>query len=702
MSSDESRFVEYVAELRARVAERCLQLSETPIDVAPTEFRENGFTEVVLDVLQDLGHVVDPEICYLEHRFGRYAARLNAWTYDEDEARLDLVSTVYNDLTGNTSVPAGELSQVARRALRVFLSASEPVYDEMEPASASFDMMHRLHQVRAEVERIRIIILVNGIAGDLPTLNEDDAGAEVTIDVWDLQRLFRAESSGLAYESITIDLTARLGSPLPCLPAPAADRAGYDAYLAVLPGNLVHSLYHEFGPRLLELNVRSYLQARGKVNRGIRDTLKDEPVRFFAYNNGISATAEEIDVVRTEDGGYGIRTLRGLQIVNGGQTIASIHRAMDRDGVDISDVFVQAKITIVAAENLDELVPQISRYANTQNRVNEADFSANHPFHVRIQQLSETVWAPGEQNRWFYERARGQYQVAKARESTTSARKSRFDSTTPTRQKFDKVLLAKYENAWAQLPHIVSRGGQKNFVAFMERIARHREGWEPDADFYRELVAKAIIYKRAEKIARMLGLPGYRAQAVAYTVALVSYRTAGRVDLGTIWNAQDCSEVLSDTMHSWMPPIWQELSRSAGQRNVGEWCKKEECWRAVQTLGLEVSQELESDLSEGQALPTVGDSAGKKGLGLTAQDRENIARVMQVPTGHWVHLTRWGSKTEHLASWQIGIATTLATYAAMNWTKVPSAKQAKQAVAMLDLAKKEDAWESLEAQPIVA
>jgi hypothetical protein len=434
----------------------------------------------------------------------------------------------------------------------------------------------------------------------------------------------------------------------------------------------------------------------------MRDTLKAEPARFLAYNNGISATAEEVDVVRTETGGYGIRALRGLQIVNGGQTVASIHRAKDRDHIDISDVFVQAKITIVAAENIDELVPQISRYANTQNRVNEADFSANHPFHVKIQQLSETVWAPGEQHRWFYERARGQYQVAKAREGATAARKRRFDATTPTRHKFDKVLLAKYENAWAQLPHIVSRGGQKNFVAFMERIARHREGWEPDADFYRELVAKAIIYKRAEKTARMLELPGYRAQAVAYTVSLVSFRTAGRVDLTAIWNAQDCSQALAGTMYGWMPTIWQELSRSAGQRNVGEWCKKEECWRAVQTLGLEVPQDLESELSEGQPLPTVGGSAGQKGLGLTAQDRENIARVMQVPTEQWVHLTRWGSKTEQLADWQIGIATTLATYAAMNWTKVPSAKQARQAVAMLALADEEDAWESLEARPVSA
>lgn len=696
MSNEESRFTEYVAELSARVTEKCLLLSESPVDAAPTAFREEGFTEVALEVLQDLGHVVDPEICYLERRFGRHAGKLNAWSYDEDEGRLDLVTAVYRDLAGESSVSAGDVAQAGKRALRVFLASSQPVYEEMEPASSAFDMMQRFHQVKSEVERVRIIVLTDGLAGNPAPLDDEDPGIEVTLDVWDLRRLFRAEASGLAYESITIDLEARLGRPLPCLPAPQVEGVDYAAYLAILPGDLLHSLYHEFGPRLLELNVRSFLQARGKVNRGIRDTLKDEPERFLAYNNGISATAEDVVMVTSASGEAGIRSLRGLQVVNGGQTVASIHRAKDRDGFDLSGVFVQAKITVVEPGLIEDLVPQISRYANTQNRVDEADFSANHPFHVKIQQLSETVWAPGEQHRWFYERARGQYQVAMVREGTTPARKKRFDATTPANQRFDKVFLAKYENAWTQLPHLVSRGSQKNFVAFMERVGRHREGWEPDADYYRELVAKAIIFKRAEKIGRMLKLPGLKAQAVAYTVALVSYRTAGRVNLQAIWNRQQCSQALADTIYDWMPQVWEELTRSAGQRNVGEWCKKDECWRAVQTIDVDVSHQLESELAEGQPLPTVGDRAGQKGQGLTPEDRENIARVMQMSAEHWIHLTGWGSKGGHLAPWQIGIATTLATYAAMGWTKVPSAKQAKQAVAMLALADEEDAWDSME------
>lgn len=690
--NEEIDLAEYARELAARVTEKAVEFSDEGSDVSTTAFREDAFTEVVLELLEDMGQVPSMELCYFDQRIGRYAAKVNGWSVDEENGQVDLVTTLYRNARDLESVPAGELKEAARRAARVVAEAHRGIHREMEPASPAFDMMQRLYRVRDQVARVRVVVLTDGLARDTGEM-EHDIDLEVTHDVWDLRRLFRVESSGLPYEPIEIDIQRRLGRLLPCLPAPK-NGSDYETFLAIIPGELLYSLYHEFGPRLLELNVRSFLQARGKVNRGIRDTLKDEPARFLAYNNGISITAEKVDVVRNGQDGEGIRRIVGLQVVNGGQTVASIHRAKDRDRQDLSNVSVQAKITVVSTDQIDSLVPQISRYSNTQNRVNEADFSANHPFHVRIQQLSETVWAPGEQHRWFYERARGQYQVAKSRQATTAARKRHFEETTPSQQRFDKVLLAKYVNAWDQLPHIVGRGSQKNFVAFMQGLAKeHRHDWEPDTEYYKRLIAKAIIYKRAEKIARMLKLPAYRANAVAYTVAMISFRTAGRVDLEELWNLQDCSQALADTMYDWMPVIWNEIQLSAGDRNVTEWAKKEECWRHMQTLDLAVPPELEQELAEGQPLPTVGDAAGQRGQGLTAEDRENIARVMQVPTEDWVHLSGWGSRTDHLAPWQIGIATTLATYAATRWSKVPSKKQAKQAVEILRVAETKQAWQ---------
>lgn len=686
MSIDESRFQEWCDLWSARVREKCVEYADD-VDVAvPLSFQEDAFTAVALETLEDLGQVGGAEVSYFDAKMGRSTGKLNAWAVDEDNDQIDIYTTIFAGAESPTRVPASELTRAVDRAIRVYAEARTGYHEQMEPASAAFDMMSRFHQVRHSITRLRVIVLVDGTVGDTGGVDGSTGDVEVQIDIWDLQRIFRADSSSLPYEPIEIDILTRLGSPLPCIAA-SQNGADYRTYLAIIPGELLFDLYHEFGPRLLELNVRSFLQARGKVNRGIRDTLTEAPQRFLAYNNGLSATAEELATSRDVSGNLGITRIKGLQIVNGGQTVASIHRAKHRDKRDLSDVQIQAKITIIEPEHIDSLVPLISRYANTQNRVSEADFSANHPFHVKVQQLSQTIWTPGEQNRWFYERARGQYEVAKAREGTTRARRKHFEAIQPSSQRFDKVKLAKYENAWAQLPHTVSLGGQKNFVAFMQRVAKLQgPDWEPDADYFRHLVAKAIIFKRAEKAARQHKFPAYRANAASYTVAVVSYRTAGRINLDEIWNRQDVSQALAETIYEWMPEVYTEIVDTALGRNVTEWCKKEECWRHIQTIDMEVGSALEAELAEGQPLPTVGDKAGQSGLGLSPEDRENIARVMQVSGEEWLHICGWGAKSGELKAWQVGIASTLAGYAAAGWSKVPSKKQAAHGLEMLSIA----------------
>ena len=222
--------------------------------------------------------------------------------------------------------------------------------------------------------------------------------------------------------------------------------------------------------------------------------------------------------------------------------MASIHRP--RTGIKL--IFQKSlfrKITKIEPEKLETLVPNISRFSNTQNKVNETDFSANHPFHVRFQQLSGDIWCPGETTRWFYERARGQWEVARIREGTTPVRLRTFDHTSPRKQKVDKNLLAKGLNAWNELPHIVSQGGQKCFIKFMQQIGENGKNWEPDDKYYRDSIAKILIFKRAESIARQIGFSAYRANAVCYTFASV-YKTGGRVNLDDVWLKQDVSEEL--------------------------------------------------------------------------------------------------------------------------------------------------------------
>ena len=683
MSVDSHELSAFLAQLHARVSDRSTEVTGDPgEEVLGAAFREAAFTQVVLEMLEDLGQVSGAEDCFFEKLVGRQKVRVNGWNFEEDDAQLDIVTTILREPDSSPTVPRGELLRAARQASYLIPVAAREFHKEVEPASDVFAMLQRVHEVIDRIEQVRLIVLVDGTAVDPGGLEVDLDGVEIRIDVWDHQRLFLAQASGLPYEPITIDIEEWLGESLPCLEVPP-ETADYRAYLAIVPGTLLHNLYHEFGSRLLELNVRSFLMLRGKVNKGIRKTILEQPERFMAYNNGLCITAGSLDLTDCPDGGMAIRGITAMQIVNGGQTVATIHRAGHVDRADLSRVFVQAKITVVNEEQIGTLVPLVSRFANSQNKVSEADFSANSKYHVKLQQLSETVWCPGEATRWFYERARGQYQVARAREGTTQMRKKAFDSRTPSKQKFDKVQLAKYANTWSQLPHVVSRGGQKNFVAFTQRLAReHDDDWEPDTAYYTEVVAKAIVYKTAEKIARRHAFTGYRANAVAYTVALFSWRTAGRVDLSAIWGARQVSAAHESVLHDWMPEIHEVIVQTAGDRNVTEWCKREECWREIQTIDLNLPRELLDELSEGQPLPNVGARSGQAGK-LSEEDRESIARVMQAGPETWLHVVKWGTSSGKLKTWEHGIATTLASYAAMEWAKVPSAKQAKHGVRML-------------------
>ena len=212
----------------------------------------------------------------------------------------------------------------------------------------------------------------------------------------------------------------------------------------------------------------------------------------------------------------------------------------------------------------------------------------------------------------------------------------------------------------------------------------HGASWVPDVAYYRRSIAKSIIFKHAERLARQHAFPGYRANAIAYTVALVSYRTAGRIDLDRVWNEQAISKAFVETLDRLLPEVYDAFVSSALGRNVTEWCKKEECWRHVQTLDLEVSSELEEELAEGQALPELATAGTNGTTTLTAQDRENIARVMQISAEQWVYISGWGARTGALKSWQCGIATTLASYSAGGWAKIPSQKQANQGVKILE------------------
>lgn len=644
------------------------------------EYPVERFTEYVTAMLSESGASFDLSIGHIERQFGAGSVRCDAWGADLAEGRLDMVVSDYFGVDNPESINKSDLESSLKRALRLLDFCKKTQLSEIEPSSKTYDCVSLIKESIGSIGQIRLHYLTDSEISlrEEPEI-EGPAGIDLQIHKWDIVRLSRAQSSGKNQERIEIDLVERFGRGLSCLSMPG-NSDEYSGYLAILPGEWLADLYEEYAGRLMELNVRSFLQQRGKVNRGIRDTILNEPSRFLAYNNGISATVESLKIEKNYSGQDVITFISGLQIVNGGQTVASIHRAKKADKCSHLDrVAVQAKITKVNPDKLDELVPMISRYSNTQNKVNEADFAANDSFHVDIERLSQTIWTPGQQFKWFYERARGQYQVAKSRASTTPAKRRQFESINPSNKKFVKTDLARYQNAWAQLPHIVSRGAQKNFVHYMSKLKEDRKNETPSADFYKDLIAKAIIFKKAESIARQHSFAAYRANAVVYTVALLSHKTYGRIVLRTIWNRQEVTQPINKVLYDWMPDVLDRIIVTAGGKNVTEWAKSEQCWKAVKEMELVVPEELEAELSEGDHLPTVGSDARKGTITMTAEDRKNIAVTMGLDGDTWWKITKWGQEKDELSDFQCSLASTMASYALGGWVKVPSVKQAKHA-----------------------
>ena len=548
-------------------------------------FREEAFTHLMIEYLTEAGELEDDHVCYHSAR----GIKVNGYNLQKEEGRLDLFISICTQIPSPTTVRKDAVENAFKQLLNFLSKVYKGYHQSIEEASPVFDMAQLIHSQRSQLSHVRLFLFTDGLTTLQTKKNQVKDGVNYSFNIWDLRRTYRCVTSGQKREAIEINFQTQYGSVIPCLAMPES-QADYSAYVAIIPGEILCKIYSEYGSRLLERNVRSFLQAKGNVNKGIRQTILKEPHRFLAYNNGISATAEAVQLVDLPNGGQGIVGIRDFQIVNGGQTTASLYQSVRKDKADLSGIYVQTKLTVVDRDRMDEIVPLISRYANNQNKVNEADFSANDPFHIRIEELSRTIWAPAvdgtqRQTRWFYERARGQYADAKNREATPAKQKA-FMLTNPNAQKFTKTDLAKFEHTWDQLPHVVSLGAQKNFAKFTVGLAEQNRP-EPDEMYFHHLVAKAILFKNAEKIIQDEKFGGYRANIVTYTLAYLSYTTEKRVDLNWIWRHQSVPPDLQREIAIISRKVHQVITNPPDGRNVTEWCKKEACWQAVQRIQVE-------------------------------------------------------------------------------------------------------------------
>ena len=550
-------------------------------------YEELVFCGIVMEHMSDIGMTFEPVECHFEGKVGNANLRLSGYSISEESDQLDLFVSLYANAEEPTAIPDAETKTAVEQCLRFLtLCAEGKMAPKLDPSSDVRSLAETLQAIYNDLEQIRVYVITDRVAKSKSFKTRDIGGKAVRLEVMDIQRLHRHWSEGKPRDELVVDFKLVCGGPLPCVYVPGEN--DYDYALTAIPAEALRLLYEQFGARLLEANVRSFLSVKGKgVNAGIQNTLRTAPERFMAYNNGIVIVADKMELDKAGgEGSTGILWLKGLQIVNGGQTTASIYFTKKKfPETDLSRVRVPAKIIVMRDDDSakeEALVSDISRYANSQNAVRQSDLSANKPFHVEIEKLSRSVFCPDGVGQWFYERAAGSYNTLLTREGTTPARLKALKEAIPTARRITKTDLAKYITAWDKKPDIVSLGSQKNFDRFMAGLtpADGQEAPLPTAAEYKAMIAKAKIYRDAQKLLRPM-FQAFQANVVAYTVSLLSEKLGHRIDLQRVWNKQAASPELLAQIAVWAKEVNDVLHASAGGKMVSEWAKRPECKEAV-------------------------------------------------------------------------------------------------------------------------
>lgn len=521
--------------------------------------KENKFTEYVMDKLAESGETEGVRVCsYIkENKFENIQFKINGYALEEGYENIDIFISYYNDTNEHYRVTKSDFDKLIKWSTAFVNAALKGHLDEIEPSSEAYGLARILNQNRNEIIRIRIFLISNGeITHDTPKdfhlKNMDDI--LIRFEVWDVERLHRLEQSKGNREPIELDFNEMLGTTIPCLEMPVKNDL-YECYLAIVPGSILSFLYQNYGTRLLESNVRAFLQQTGKINQGIRDTIRFKPHMFLTYNNGLSTTAQEVRTRKSDNGHLEIVSIKDFQIVNGGQTTASLfHTSRKYKESNINDVFVQMKLTVIKDEDKKtETVPLISRFANSQNKVTELDLTSNNPFLQRLEELSRTTFSihPDDKRKqtiWFFERVSGQYKEALNKESTKSKQDS-FKLKYPKDQVLIKSEVAKVMNIWKLQPHQVSKGSQKNYVSFLKEIDKEPKHKKINRVYWEDIVANVILFRETDKLfgrknINAIGDTNIKSHTIGYALAYFHYKTNNKLNLGAIWQTQRIDDEL--------------------------------------------------------------------------------------------------------------------------------------------------------------
>lgn len=545
-----------------------------------------AFNNVFVSYLQDAGvtNLADCEIVNFKKTTDKI--RLDGYSYSDYFHSLTLLVSDFNQKNQIEKLGKTDIDKILKQAVKFYKSCKTGYFEESEESGEGYKAYEYIKQYSEETEVVNIILITNNEA--VQYVPKDMVLGRITIkyDIWDIERLYQCLFQNVQTAQVVIRLKNKYSNTLNLIKV-ADENPAYDCYIGVISCELLAKIYKDEGQRLIERNVRSFLQAAGKINRGIKDTLSSEAYMFMAYNNGISTIAEsiEIDEEKSTNELSVITSLNGWQIVNGGQTTASVYNAY-QSKLDLNKVNVQIKLTVIKnEEKTNEIIANISKYANSQNKINMSDFSANDEYHVRMEQFSRNIYIPADRgkslNRWFYERARGQYLVEVNRQLTPASKKQ-FKEHNPKSRCISKTIAAKCIMAWRGFPHIVSKGLETNFIIFSEMVKKGEIPY-PSEDVYKDMVSKVILFNECDNIIAEHKFGGFKAQQNYYTIALIGKYFPDKVNSDLIWATQSISPEIAQIIENIMYFVWNHfMNPTTSGVNIGQWCKKEDCWKLLQ------------------------------------------------------------------------------------------------------------------------
>lgn len=666
--------------------------------VASEAEQSDPHSEFVLDAigkLEDAEEVENVETGYFEG-IGRRNSKMamDGYAFDSVDKSCVVIISNFSNSNMTETLTSSDIDRLYNNMRHLVESSLDGyvIENDFEESSSGYNFAVEVKRRfnNGEIAKFRFYILTDKkLSERVKNIKKDPIdGKKVDLNAWDISRFFSVFMSTQGKEEIEIDASSTSSGGISCVKA--TEGADYISYLAVVPGSFLADIYLEYGSRLLEGNVRSFLSIRGKVNKAIRGTILYEPSMFFAYNNGIAATATAIET-KAEHGQLLITRIKDMQIINGGQTTASIANAVLQDKTNLDNVFVPMKLSVVDHEKAKEMIPTISRSANSQNKVDEADFFSNHPYHVRLEEYSRKVFAPAVdgnqyQTTWFYERARGQY--VQEQMKLTRAERKKFQLKNPKGQLLKKVDVAKFVNSYEQLPHTVSKGAQYNMRNFAETISKKWNPIEQNASFnkhyFKKLISLAIWFKSTEKIVSAQEwyqeIKAYRANIVTYSIAVIMHliekdHNGKTVDFLRIWNSQSVSSELERQIVKTSRQVFDFITRDDRLTlNVTEWCKREECWKRAKNHEAFVLLDTFVD-----SLVSIDDELEEKETAIKEQkvDNQINAEIELVKLGpdYWKKVLEFGRKDRLLSEMEDGLLNVAASLDIAG--RIPSDKQAK-------------------------